>query len=198
MSATCGTLEMQAACRGRSPIWRPCGIQLWGASRKATAIFIASHHVENILGRRGCPNRAGDAPWPHAPPLPAPGAQIGGLFGMGSFYIIYTILQLYYRRVMSTSNRSHNVLAERENNFSLVDENERTRLVFVHLIPSMDSFPIFTGVIYDCKDPQSAGVSGVSCRRRVQCTRKQRARFLVHCTFDPKLTPLIAAFLFTL
>jgi hypothetical protein len=147
-------------------------IQLCGASCKATAIFIATHHNENIQGCRGCPDHPGDVPWPHAPPLPAPGAQIGGLFGLGPAYIMYTILQLCYRRVMSASNHSYNVLAEGENNFFLVDENERTRFVFVHLIPFMDSLRTFTGVIYECKDPQNAGISGVSCRRRVQCTKK--------------------------
>jgi hypothetical protein len=73
---------------------------------------------------------------------------------------------------MSASNHPYNVLAEGENNFFLVDENERTQNVFVHSIPFMDSLRTFTGVIYECKDPQNAGISGVSCRRRVQCTKK--------------------------
>jgi hypothetical protein len=79
-----------------------------------------------------------------------------------------------------------------------VDENERTQNVFVHLIALMDSFQNFTPVIYEYKDPQNAGISGVSWCSRVQCTKKLAPCFLVHYALDLLLTPLIPAFLFTL
>ena len=130
--------------------------------------------------------------------MPAPGAQIGGLFGLGSFYIIYNILQLYYRRVMSALNHSCNVLARRENKFSLVDKNERTQKVFVHGIGFVDSLENFTRVIVKYEDPQNACRSGMGWCSRVQCTKKLAPCFLVHCALDLLLTPLIPAFLLTL
>ena len=99
---------------------------------------------------------------------------------------------------MSALNHSCNVLARRENKFSLADENEPTQKVFVHGISFIDSLENFTQVIGKYKDPQNAEISGVSSRSRVQCTKKLAPCFLVHCTLDLLLTPLIPAFLLTL
>jgi len=99
---------------------------------------------------------------------------------------------------MSALNHSCNVLARRENKFSLVDKNERTQKVFVHGIGYIDSLENFTQVIDKYKDPQNAGISDVSSRSRVQCTKKLAPCFLVHCALDLLLTSLIPAFLFTL
>ena len=62
----------------------------------------------------------------------------------------------------------------------------------------VDSLENFTQVIDKYKDPQNAGISGVSSRSRVQCTKKLAPCFLVHCALDLLLTSLIPAFLFTL
>jgi hypothetical protein len=52
---------------------------------------------------------------------------------------------------------------------------------------------IFTQAITNYRVNRNAGISGVSFRLRVQCTKKHGASFLVHCTLDLLLTPLISA-----